>query len=122
MGSELKARADFREIQGMTTDEYRSAKCGVHLVTFATLPDFPGLTPPNGRRYKAPPPPCALTTTTLRIFQMSSAASQCVERRWQARAATSGGGRTEAPMCAEDVAETGIDGLFDEDGHIMAVC
>ena len=83
----------------MAADECRSAKCSVHQLKFATLPEFPDDTP-----------------------DFSDVVGGFAMRRCQARVTAPDGGRMQVPMCAEDVSETGIEELFDDEGYLTAIC
>ena len=83
----------------MAADECRSAKCCVHQLKFATLPEFPDDTP-----------------------DFSDVVGGFAMRRCQARVTAPDGGRMQVPMCAEDVSETGIEELFDDEGYLTAIC
>ena len=83
----------------MTQAEGRAAKCCIHLLKFARLSEFPD------------------DNVDLSDVLATFKAGRC-----NARTLGSDGRVPRIPMCAEDVAETGCDDLFDEDGFLVAIC
>ena len=83
----------------MGTEDGRVPACCVHLLKFASLPEFPDDTP-----------------------DFSDVVGGFAHRRCRARVTSPDGGRIRAPMCAEDAAEMGDSGLFDEDGYMVSLC
>ena len=79
--------------------EGHAAKCCIHLLKFAELPEFPGDS-----------------------VDLSDVLTTFKSGRCNALAVGPDGRSPRVPICAEDVAETGCDDLFDEDVFLVAVC